>query len=420
LNPGLLSKSPGGEEISILFPSLTARGYGIQKTLQSFDYYGGIFDRRSINKINGEELIAALQEDGTLGLSAVIGFFSIAFKPDEDIGTFAFTVTDYIAAYLHFPGFVVDVLNDEIPLDYAVSLTDFDYKTWWIRSYAISYSRRLYHDPDGNVLRTINGGASLKFFNGFVYQDITINASLATSSEDTLFSASFEAQSRNSFSSDLTFLNPFIEDGKTPNNYLFPKAAAKRMGFDIGFSADLNKGITIGLAVTDIGKLNWQDNAGKRDIQASFAVLGDLDETLIDSIASDANVSKRVDDDFTIPLPTAFRAGIALQFAEMFPKFPGRMQLAFDFNKGFNNQPSNFIKARYSVGLDYQPARKAPIILTGMTTNENRQIEWAFGLGYNINVMEVYLATVDMHSLVKGSKYFSISAIFNWKINFKE
>jgi hypothetical protein len=420
LNPGLLSKFPGDEEISILFPSLTARGYGVQKTLQTFNYYGGIFDRGSINRLTAEEFLATLQEDGTLGLSAVIGFFSIGYQPSEEIGTFAFSITDYIAAYLHFPGFVVDALNEETPLSYSVNLDDFVYKTWWIRSYAISYSRRLFHDPGGKVLRAINGGASLKYFNGFVYQDITINASVATSSEDTLFAASFDAQSRNSFSSDLTFMNPFIEDGNTPDNYLFPKAAAKRMGFDIGFSAELNRGITIGLAVTDIGKLNWQDNAGKREIQASFAILGDLDENLIDSIASDAYVSAREDDEFTISLPTAFRAGIALQFDEMFTKFPGRMQLAFDFNKGFNNEPSNFTKARYSAGLDYQPARKAPIILTGITTNENKQIEWAFGLGYNIKVMEVYISTIDMHSLVQGSKYFSISAIFNWKINFRE
>ena len=44
INPGLLNKMPGGEEISILFPSLTARGYGISNTLATLKYYAGITD----------------------------------------------------------------------------------------------------------------------------------------------------------------------------------------------------------------------------------------------------------------------------------------------------------------------------------------------------------------------------------------
>ncbi|MEA3480111.1 MAG: DUF5723 family protein [Bacteroidota bacterium] len=310
-------------------------------------------------------------------------------------------------------------MNNHKLFDGSISLDEFTYKTWWIRSYGLSYSRRLYHDPDGKIFKSVSGGVALKYFNGFVYQDIVINASAAASHQDTLFAASFDATSRNSFSSDMTFLNFFEPDGKEPGNILFPKAAGKRMGFDLGFSAELNKGITLGLAITDIGKLEWGSNSGTRQIEASFAILGNLDETIIDSISSDATVSDRIDGSFTVPLPTTFRAGIAVQFDQLFKKFPGQMRLAFDFNKGFNNQPSNALKPRYSFGMEYQPAKKAPIILSGLTYDQLNNTAWAFGLGLNVRFMEFYVSTLDMLSIIQGKELFSISAIFLWKIDYK-
>ena len=168
VNPGLLNKNPDGEEISILFPGLTARGYGVSKTLSSFNYYAGVIEDKAINRLSSDEILESLTEGGTISFSAVIGFFSIGIKPSEEIGTFAFTMTDYIAAYLHFPGFVPEALNNHIPLDGSLSLEEFTYKTWWIRSYGLSYSRRIYHNPDGNIFKSITGGASLKYYNGFV------------------------------------------------------------------------------------------------------------------------------------------------------------------------------------------------------------------------------------------------------------
>ena len=420
INPGLLNKMPDEEQISVLFPSLTARGYGLSRTIESFKYYVGIIDDRAINRIDSENLLNTLQEGGTASLSAVVGFFSVAVKPNEEIGTFAFTVTDYIAAYLHFPGFVADAVVNGIDFDGSLSLEEFTYKTWWIRSYGLSYSRRLFHDPEGKILQGITAGASIKYYNGFLYQDIVIDASAATSSQDTLLQASFNARSRNSFSSDLTFLNFFLEDGKEPDNFMFPKAAGKRMGFDLGFSAELNKGLTVGMALTDIGKLKWQSNAGKRNINASFYVFGNLDETLIDSISGDATVSDRIDEDFTVPLPTAFRLGVAWQFDQIFRRFPGQMRLAFDFNKGFNNEPSNFVKPRYSFGVEYRPTRVGPILLTGISYDKDNQTQWALGLGCDTKFMEFYISTMDMVSIIGGSEFFSISAIFHWKIHYKK
>lgn len=420
INPGLLNKMPDGEEISILFPSLTARGYGVSRTLSSFNFYAGVIDDRAISRLDPELILETLTEGGSISLSAVIGFFSIGIKPSEEIGTFAFTMTDYIAAYLHFPGFVADALNNHKPLDGSISLNDFTYKTWWIRSYGLSYSRTLYDNPDGRILKSVSGGASIKYFNGFVYQDIVVNASAASSHQDTLLAASFDATIRSSFSSDMTFLNFLEPNGKEPDNILFPKAAGKRIGFDLGFSAEFQKGITVGFAITDIGKLDWSSNAGTRKIEASFAILGSLDEELIDSISADANVSRREEGAFTAPLPTTLRLGAAVQLDQLFKKFPGQMQLAFDFNKGFNNQPSNALKPRYSFGLEYQPAKKAPIILSGVTYDQLNNTAWAFGLGLNVRFMEFYISTLDMLSLIQGSEIFSISAIFLWKINYKK
>ncbi len=191
------------------------------------------------------------------------------------------------------------------------------------------------------------------------------------------------------------------------------------MGFDLGFSAEINKGITVGLAMSDIGKLEWSSNAGTRRIEASFAILGNLDETLIDSISADASVSDREEGGFTVPLPTAIRAGVAVQLISFLISFQGQLRLAFDFNKGLNNEPSNSLTATlFILELNISLARKAPIILSGVTYDQLNETNWALGLGYNASFMEFYVSTLDMISIIQGRELFSISAIFNWKINY--
>jgi len=163
-NPGLLS-DPGGEQmVSFIFPNLTAQQYGVGKTLNTFDYY-------ATNRLGSDGLISldeekfrfALDNNGKLFVDALLGFFSVAVHVNERIGSFAFSMSDYMSGYMDIPDVILDInYGAEVP-DGAFSLDNFTFKAWWIRTYALSYSRYLYKDKSlyknsPGLIKSISGG----------------------------------------------------------------------------------------------------------------------------------------------------------------------------------------------------------------------------------------------------------------------
>jgi len=109
-NPGLLSLRDGNYKVSIIFPNLTAQQYGIAEALESLDYYSTNKLRSDgLITLNNEKLKVAIDNDGKMFLDMLLGFFSIAVHPNDRIGSFAFSMSDYMTGYMYIPSIILDV-----------------------------------------------------------------------------------------------------------------------------------------------------------------------------------------------------------------------------------------------------------------------------------------------------------------------
>ena len=415
-NPGLLPMRHGNEKVSFIFPNLTAQQYGIGNMLSTFDYY-------STNKLRSDGIIEltkdkfklAIENNGKIFVDGLIGFFSAAYHPGEHIGSFAFSMSDYITAYMDIPDIILEVnYGDEIK-DGTFNLDNFTFKSWWIRSYALSYGRYLYKN-DNSLLKNISGGITLKYMTGYAYTDIGLSANATYSTATQTLSGSYQARSVHAFSEDLSSINSFNQEDSKPRGFLRLRPAAYGYAVDLGFGAELQNGFIFGLAITDLGNLKWTGAAKTSNFDGYVDISGVIDHETIDSLAHEINLESEVSESFSTPTPTALRLGLALQFEKMFNRFPGELLVGFDYNQGLNNEPSNFTASRFSLGFEYRYKPKWPSLLGGYTYDLLKIGRGAIGLGYQTHFADIYVSTIDIFSIVVGGDRLSGSLIIRWKI----
>lgn len=423
-NPGLLAKKDGTYKVSVIFPNLTAQQYGIGDVLNNFEYYTSNKLRSDgLVTIDEEKFKVAIDNNGLMFLDMLLGFFSAAYHPNERIGSFAFSMSDYVTGYMKLPDVILDVnYGQEMP-DGSFTLDDFAFKAWWIRSYAVSYSRYIYKDEniyrsEPGLIKNISVGLTAKLSNTYAYTDIGVSAEAYYSNATHSLSGSYQAHAIYSFSEDLTIADAFHVGGddRPPPGFMRLKPAGKGYGFDIGAGAELRKGWTLGLALTDIGSIKWTGVAGTSDFEGYIDVSGVIDYETIDSIKTGLSLTKERKENFTTPMPTALRLGVALNFEEMFQRFPGELLVGFDYNQGLNNQPSNFKASRFSLGFEYRYKPNWPILIGGYTYDLLDIGRGAIGLGYKTWFMDIYVSTIDIFSMVSGGPRFSASLVARWKI----
>jgi|GEM_PF-1070544 len=422
-NPGLFANKGGKHKVSIIFPNLTAQQYGIGQVLNTFDYY-------SENKLNSDGLISldeekfrlAIDNNGLMFIDMLLGFFSAAYHPNERIGSFGFTMSDYMTGYMKLPDVILEInYGTEVP-DGNFSFDEFSFKAWWIRSYAISYSRYVYKDENiyrskPGLIRNISAGITSKYVMTYAYTDIGLSANVNYSTATQTLSGNYQAHAIYSFSEDLEIANTFHQgNNDPPPGFMKLKPAGKGFGFDIGAGAELRKGWILGLAITDLGSINWTGSAKTADFEGYIDISGVIDNETIDSISHDIKLVKETRKDFRTPMPTTLRLGVALEFEKMINRFPGELMVGFDYNQGLNDQPSNYLASRFSIGFQYRYKPKWPILIGGYSYDLLDIGRGAIGLGYDTWFVDVYVSTIDIFSIVSGGPRFSASLVARWKI----
>jgi len=424
-NPGLLANKGGEHKVAIIFPNLTAQQYGISEALSTFDYYTTTKMRESgLVSLNKERLELAINNNGLIFLDMLLSFFSASYHPSERIGSFAFSMSDYMTGYLKIPTVILDVnYGVEVP-DGGFSLENFAFKSWWIRTYAISYSRYIYKDKslyrnNPGLIKNISAGITSKYVMTYAYTDIGLSAQLNYSTATQTLSGDYQANATYSFSEDLGIANTFHQGNTNPDpppGFMKLKPAGKGYGFDIGAGAELRKGWILGLAVTDLGSIKWSGRATTSDFDGYIDVSGVIEYEDIDSLSHNISLVREKSESFKTPMPTAIRLGVALKFEEMFKRFPGELMVGFDYNQGLNNQPSNFTAPRFSIGFQYRYKPQWPILIGGYTYDFLDVGRGALGLGYDTWFVDVYVSTIDIFSIVTGGARFSASLVARWKL----
>ena len=251
----------------------------------------------------------------------------------------------------------------------------------WFREFNFSYGIEVYSNE--NV--SLYVGAGVKYLQGLALIDINSNDTEfnAISALSPVFNIDYgqAAQQHPSFTT---------QDG------WFPKGVGSGMGFDAGISAIFNESIRVGLAVNDIGALNWKTNVFK----ATDAPLRDLGSAGFDNYNIIAEAQKIYGADGImewdgevarkVKLPTVARAGISYWASDKF-------EVGADFVLPLNDVSGNYESLLWGLGVDFKPAPWVTLA-TGFSGGGNYDFNIPFGVTFNVGngAWEFGVASRDM------------------------
>lgn len=421
INPAnLIFSKEGSIDFSTALP-LPSAGLRSGTDFLSYDdfkyYFGEIGGDDKILTEDDRNRINRLFENGGLFFThAGISLLSFHFKPSEDVGSFAFSVGDYGGGKFNFPQAIKDLSYTE---GKVYDFSDASFEAWWVRSFSLSYARQLEFLSNG-VFEKFGFGFSLKYYQGFGYlatEDVSTH--LITNANGTI-SGEANLLAYSALSEDFGVVYDFEDVERESNIGIFPSPAGKGFGFDFGFSAQIDDRWRVAAAITDIGQITWNKNTARFISEGDITVTDISNEAQRDSVFNKIFGSGEPINLFVTKLATAFRFGTAFLVSKDNEEgFPGRLMLAFDYNKGFNNMPGNSTNPRVSFGAEWKPWQSFPSIRTGLELGGTENLNWSYGMGFDFGFLEIHLATNAMQNLFFPKSSDMLSAAFSsrWKIN---
>jgi hypothetical protein len=330
-------------------------------------------------------------------------------------GGIGFSVSDQVAMNLDMPEGYLKMVLEVFPSTGAVySLDNTSIKASWLRDYNLSYAHML--PVDLKWLKNVAVGVGVKYVQGFGYTGTdhytgsiqivpTVNklddgTTLVTPGPLTGNIHFLQYQSNANFVSIDTGNVNF--NGSNVSDFL-SKPAGTGLGLDFGVSAEVFQALRVGVSVTDIGKVTWNENTKVIVENSSFSISDYQQE---DSVKNAFKGQTRDTTSFKTSLPTALHIGGAFQVdkAAFVSYFPGQLLVAADYNVGFNNEPGNTTTPRYSLGMEYRPVEAFPI-RTGISIGGREGFYWSVGIGINTPVWDLDLGTESISLLTNPNSF---------------
>ncbi len=385
----------------------------------SFDefnyYFGGVNgEPRYLTEEDKKKLNLLFDNGGLVFASANAELFSISVNPGKEIGVFAFSLYDFASMRINIPNAIVDVALSGNPIGRTFNLNEGEIKGWWIRNYALSYSREI---PQLNLFDNFSAGITLKLVHGFSYVGTQRNNTFFTTGTKAEITGQADLTGYSSFSDNFGVKYEFDSVPRKSDFSLFPSPAGTGLGLDLGFAGSLDNKWNFALAVTDIGKIKWTKNVAEFT-SFGYIYLDDLTnrkqrDSVKEIITGESSKINYVNTN----LATALRLGVSYLFGRELNSWPGSLLLAFDYNQGFNEMPGNSLEPRFSLGSEWKPMDWFPYLRTGFSYGGGRGFNWAFGLGIDAGIVDLHFATTDMQSVFapNSSKAISVSLSSRWK-----
>jgi len=238
----------------------------------------------------------------------------------------------------------------------------------WYREYNVSYGRRIFHGEDVELY----AGIGLKYLSGYGIIDISADG------EGTL--GAFSALSP-LFDVDYGSVAGATNTVRKSSGGL-PQAVGNGSGMDLGLSALIAGKWKFGVAVTNLGSINWKGNA----FSANDGYLADLASSGLDSYNMIDGIN-----DFTsknsvldwsgersrkVPLPANLRLGTGVLLGEV-------AEIGVDVVVPLNDQPGNFDKAFVGFGGDIRPTQWLQFSL-GLMTGGGFSTRLPAGITFNV------------------------------------
>jgi len=419
INPAYLAVAPDTNHyIAIQFPNFSFKAIESSMTLEDFNNYFNYPKARYLSDNEKAEFYNKFEDENGFYFNLGSNVFTFAIKPDDNIGTFALSVTDYFAGTANIPLTLIDLILNGNQKNKNYKFDDFSFKMWWIRSYAFTWANKILEFSDNSFIKSINVGVTAKYYNGFAYAGVDKFSANLHTGENNELTGMIDYLAQTALSTD--FGNEYeFENVDYPKNVgYFNEPSGSGFGIDLGFSAKLDNNLTVGLALTDIGSINWNTHVAEYKAQGDIFINDLFDKNQRNDLENFIEDSSYAIDNYSLSLPTTLRFNLSYQLSDEFENFPGNMSLHLGYNQGFNNNPANSTKPKVAFGLIWETLPYLPVIMTGITNNRAGDLAWSFGLGYNTSVIDFAVATQNLISLFSNANYPHASASLNiiWKI----
>ena len=381
-------------------------------------FFGGVNgESRILSQADKTRFDNLFKDGGLIFADAQVNLIAFSLKVNS-LGAFAFSMNDYAGTRINFPYAVADIALNGNANNTTYSLNDSNVKSWWIRNYSLSFAKDV-SEFFPAVFSTFKAGITLKLVQGFAYAGTDrINTSFKTGSSNQITGSS-DLRALSAFSQDFGVKYDFDPDSLKSESNIgpFPSPAGHGFGFDLGVSTVINNDWNVSLAITDIGKINWDVNAAEYVGYGSIKFDDPTNEAQRDSLKDQiVGKGKRISG-FSTSLATAIRIGISHYFFGNQFDDSGSLLLAFDMNQGFNDMPGNSTQPRFSLGAEWKPLAWVPYLRSGISVGGEIGFNWAVGVGMDAGLVEFNFATSNMESLVipNSGKQISLSFGSRWK-----
>ncbi|MDH3251278.1 MAG: DUF5723 family protein [Ignavibacteria bacterium] len=401
LNPGTLALPDEGTVSFSLIPFGIHMGSDVITYEMYNKYFTGIDTdsgrvARYLTDVEKQDILNRFEDGvGRTMLDAEALLFGLSLRVPK-IGVFAFTVSEHIGAYLDIPqDYATFILHGNLP-GRTLDFSTFGARGLWTREYALSFGTVI---PPMSILKTITGGATLKLVRGYAYYEVDqFNTRLATANDGVL-TGDVHFHSRLA-GADLP------DKGIGARYSLFPEAVGSGFGVDVGFAGVVNEMVTVGLSVTDIGSVVWNDHLEEMVIDTNIVVDDPLSTPQRDQIERTLKGERRPGQPFSRSLPTTLRMGAVLAVHKLpfFSGAPGELIAAMDYTQGLVDVPGTTVRARVSLGVEYRFVPWLPI-RGGVSLGGQDHFNYAFGFGLNFGVFDLDLASENADMLFNPNSF---------------
>lgn len=409
-NLGLDDRLP----FTLSLPTVGARVSSDLLDLQSYnDYFTGVPDPQNpSNRIayvltdqDKNNILSRMPDAGTTRADLEANLLGLTVQLGR-LGSVGFDVTEHIGVKLDLPKQYVKMFLfgfDSLGSNYNFNGTSAD--AWWYREWNASYANKLPFELP--LVHDVRFGVGFKIIRGYGVMvtdhyngslaNTNVNANVPGSVPQYQVNANFDFLTRRS-GSDVFGTD---SSGKSKLNFKpFPDPAGKGTGFDFGLNGEVMDGFRVGVSITDIGKISWNQNLVETYGSYNSVLTDPFDSTQQAALKSGFKGVNRPGQSFVTALPTRFRLGASFDSKKMpvLHYLPGDWMWEVDYNQGLNNSLGNSTTPRLSLGTEWRLIPILPL-RTGITVGGGDQFRWAFGFGLDFWVLSLDVGTENFGML---------------------
>lgn len=400
-NPANLALGNQGRvEFSTLLP-VPSVSMTLGTNFLSISQYNHYFSGITMDSAEKDNFKSIFKDGGRIFGNLNAEYLSLFVNSGKNTGSFAFSIADVAGINVSFPKGIIELAMDGNTIGKLYDFGGTDFKASWLRTFSLNYARDI-TDLSGLRVKTLSAGIGIKYVQGFAYVGSRrINSSFQTLEDGNKFLTHGDILFNSSFSPDMGVNYDFDSLATSSGNMgVFPKAAGRGLGFDLGLSVEVNEAFSFGLSVTDIGKVKWTENCAEYISNHNLTTSDITSQEAMDSIWNNLKGKGHYISDFSSDLPTALRIGASFKPDKYFEGFPADLTLVADYNLGFNNEPGNSKVGRFSVGAQYMPFA-IWALRGGISVGGGQATALSFGTGLNLGVFELNIAAFSIVDYLK-------------------